>query len=265
MKISFITTVKLCKGYEWIENALQVYINVIDALCTVPYEILIGEDLNDKNIRRVNVTGKNVRIIDVPGTYPNPLNFNMIESYSKNACLKEAKGEYACMTSADQILSKDFFKFLESGSLRHKVFYRFATYEIPFFDTRGIDVDTILERCERDKPNGHFWTKGCFEGKLTPTKLAAKGGDIMMLDTDSFRDIKGWPENICYHHVDYAVCIVAFSNFDVEVPPKEICTFTLSQPYRTPVYNAPTVNITMSRDDYQLFMAHRYMLSNTCN
>jgi hypothetical protein len=261
MKISFITTVKLCKGYEWIEDALQTYVNVIEALCTVPYEILIGEDLNHKNVRRVHITGNHVRIIDVPATYPNPFDFNMIESYGKNACLREAKGEYVCMTSADQIFSNQFFKFLESGNLTHRTFYRFATYEIPKFETKGVHPLNIVEFCKTIQDQGRLCNPGCFDEPLKRVELGRKAGDIMLLDTESFRNIGGWPENECFHHVDFSVCMVAYNVFTIKIPPKEVCTYTFIQPERPPISQL----ITVPLEHYEALRAESFLGKMKCN
>jgi hypothetical protein len=261
MKVSFITTVKLCKGYEWIEEALQTYVNIIEAFCTVPYEILIGEDLNHKNVRRVRITGTHVRILDVPAKYPNPFDFNMIESYGKNACLREAKGEYVCMTSADQILSKDFFDFLESEGLTHKTFYRFATYEIPKFETKGVHPRNIVEFCERIRDHGRLCNPGCFDEPLKLNELGRKAGDIMLLDAESFRAIGGWPENECFHHVDFSVCMVAYNVYDVRIPPKNVCSYTCIQAERPPI----TQLVTVPLEHYEALRAESYMGRTKCN
>ena len=231
--ISFITTAKICKGYEWIEDSLQIYIDCIMFFCdkyNINYEILIGEDLDSKNIKRIELNG-NFKIIEVPQIYHNQLGFNMIESYGKNACLSQSKGDFVCMTSADQLFSESFFIFIKN-SLYPNTFYRFATYEIPKFDTKSLSIIEIIQKC--NDSNSKLCNPGCFSYPLDPIKLGQKSGDIMLLDRLSFEKIKGWPENDCFVHVDCSVCFVAFNNFNIFVPPNNICSYTFEQEYREP-------------------------------
>jgi hypothetical protein len=83
----------------------------------------------------------------------------------------------------------------------------------------------------------------------------------MLLDTESFRRIRGWPQNECFHHVDFAVCMVAYNTFKICVPPKEICTYTFTQPDRPP--NDRMVALPL--ETYEMIRAHCYYGKKVCN
>ncbi len=259
--ITFITTAKICKGYEWIEDSLQRYIDCIAFFCDkhdINYEILIGEDLDYKNIKRIELNGK-FKIIEVQQTYNNPLGFNMIESYGKNACLSQSSGDFICMTSADQLFSETFFIFIKN-SLYPSMFYRFATYEIPKFDTDTLSMPEIIQK---RSSGGRLCNPGCFSYPLNPIKLGQKSGDIMLLDRLSFQKIGGWPENDCFVHVDCSVCFVAFNNFNVVVPPNNICSYTFEQTYREPTEKF--LNGGESYNSYQWRKCLSYSDKLVCN
>ena len=114
--ISFITTIKICKNYEWLENSILLYAKNIDHYCKkydIPYEILICEQIDENNISLISnncdFTNLNVYIHKLHQNYYNPFKFNLIESYGKNECLKHSQGIYTCMTSADILFSEQFF------------------------------------------------------------------------------------------------------------------------------------------------------------
>ena len=229
LHISFAITAKICKGYEWVEERLQLLVDCIDHYCqlgNISYEILICEHLDEQNLRRLSLKGAHLRILDLPQTYPNPFEFNMIESYGKNRCLREACGKYTAMIGADQLFPKAFFDFIDSN-LVPRTFYRFATYEVGLFPCASKTVTEILSFCRSHVLR--LCNPGCFDPPLTPEKLGQKSGDIMLLDTMSFRSIGGWPENECFSHVDTATCFVASNLFDVVVPPPAICSYTFQQ------------------------------------
>lgn len=239
--ISFITTIKICKGYEFLVDRINVYILNIQKYCeiyNITYEILICEQINEKNIFLIEdklINHKNVKIIKLNQTYYNPFDYNLIESYGKNACLKEADSKFTCMTSADQIFSEEFFIYIQN--LRTESFYRFATFEIPEIDVSPVykdlsGIDGILETCYKQTEK-RLCNPGCFENNITPIKLGQKAGDIMVLDTDSFRRMGGWQENECFLHVDTIVCInVCKMGFNIVIPKPKVCTYTMQQTCR---------------------------------
>lgn len=260
--ITFLTTIKICEGYEFFLDRINLYILSIEKYCEkyqIDYEILICEQVDEKNKFLIGdrlISKKNVRIIELSQTYPNPLGFNLIESYGKNACLREAKGIYCCMNSADQIFSEYFFLFIKEH-LKLEHFYRFATYSTPQIDVSELyegdyhlKLESILENCYKNATG--LCNKWCFEDNLTPFKIAQKSGDVMLMDTDSFRKIKGWPETICFTHMDCAVCLVACNNFPAIVGPINACTYTMEQPNRTSSRNR-TINVNGINMDVEYF------------
>ena len=278
--ISFITTIKICKGYESFVSKIHTYIQNIQHFCNVnniSYEILICQDIDDKNIELINISYENTKVINLQQKYPNPFNFNMIESYGKNECLKIAKGVYTCMTSADQIFSEKFFLFVKN-SLEMETFYRFATYETAFFEVNKKSVTEIVDLCKGDKTK-RLCNPGCFSPPLNFVKLGQKSGDIMLLDTKSFQKIRGWPETECFAHMDTVVCMVASNVMKVCVPPPDICTYTMVQdrnesnvsPRKLPNWAAIIMekhipNIEQHTiENYQWLRALQYKNKRTCN
>jgi hypothetical protein len=94
--ISFITTIKICEGYDFLVDRINVYILNIQKYCEkydITYEILICEQINEKNIYLIGdklINNKNVILLKLEQRYFNPFNYNLIESYGKNTCLKAA-------------------------------------------------------------------------------------------------------------------------------------------------------------------------------
>jgi hypothetical protein len=266
--ISFITTIKICSGYEFLIERINLYIIIIQYFCKkydITYEILICDNINDKNICKIKdklVNNTNVKIYELEQNYPNPLQFNMIESYGKNLCLNKAHGEFICMTSADQILSDKLFLYIKNN-LKKEIFYRFATYEIePInIDFNNINIDDFMNKCTIE--NKHLCNPAMFplvDKKLNGVELGQKSGDIMILDRSSFMKIKGWPENYCFAHVDTAVCFVAINNFNYGVPDKNICTYTFKQSHREPSNKFIIINDNnyISYEKYQMNVCLTY-------
>lgn len=265
--ISFITTIKICEKYEWLEKSIILYIKNIDYYCKkydISYEILICEQINEKNIflisDKYNFNEFNVKMYKLTQEYNNPFDFNLIESYGKNECLKNATGKYTCMTSSDILLSEKFFIYIKNF-LNEEIFYRFATYEIPRYNFDvDINIENVLNYCENCE-NKRLANPGCFEINVTPIKLGQKSGDIMLLDTISFKKIKGWPENICFVHMDLATCIIATNNYPFIIPENDVCSFTFTQEYR----NSSNDKLIMfdngeliKLEDYQFMIALSY-------
>jgi len=271
MFISFITTIKICKGYEWLINSILLYIKNIEYFCSrknITYEILICEQIDDRNIFKIQdkydfSSHSNVKIIPLHQTYNNPFNFNLIESYGKNKCLQEASGEFTCMTSADILFDELFFDYLYS--LQKNIFYRFATFEIPrkHFE----DINDALDYC-KNSTSKRLCNSGCFVDNPSPIQLAQKSGDIMLLDTLSFRNIKGWPETICFTHMDMATCIVATNNYSCIVPDKNVCSYTFTQEERNSQIGEKYINVNgniISLEQFQFKVGLSFFDKKTSN
>lgn len=239
--ISFITTIKICKNYEWLLDSIILYIKNIAYYCNkyeIPYEIIVVEQVNNQNLFLIGdkhdfSVYPNVHIVKLEQNYYNPFNHNLIESYGKNAGLNLAKGDYTCMTSADVLFAEQMFVFMKSN-LEPEIFYRFPTYEVPRSSlvNKNAAIVDILDYCVRF-PNKRLCNGGCFHPNLNVLGIAQKSGDIMLLDTASFRKIGGWPETIYYNHVDLAVCFVAANNFKIVViNDMDACIYTFTQEKR---------------------------------
>jgi hypothetical protein len=243
---------------------------------------LICDNINEKNICKIRekieddnlgkyIDHAHVKIFDMEQTYPNPHGFNMIESYGKNLCLRHALGIFCCMTSADQLFSEKFFQFIKS-SLKKEIFYRFATYEVPVIPVKLDELSsvesfaTLLSQCNSGKKR--LCNPGMFSGSLAdrtnPINLGQKSGDVMLMDTQSFRKIKGWPETDCFTHMDTVVCIVAYNNFLCNIPPADVCTYTFEQTGRSSQTKMmPDGQQTV--DEYQWGVCLSYHNKKVCN
>jgi len=273
--ITFLTTIKICEGSEFFLDRINLYILSIEKYCekyNISYEILICEQVDHNNKFLIGdklISTKNVRIIELAQKYPNPLGFKLIESYGKNACLKEAKGIFCCMNSADQVFSEDFFIFI-NNYIKPEHFYRFATYS-----TKQIDISELYQGEYKDKIDDilkkvrdnvtHLCNQWCFEPNLTPIKIAQKSGDVMLMDTGSFRKIKGWPETVCFTHMDCAVCLVACNNFPCIIVPQNACTYTMEQPSRITTNQEVKLINNMSIGDFEWQVCMSYKDKMTCN
>jgi hypothetical protein len=134
-----------------------------------------------------------------------------------------------------------------------RIFYRFATFEIPEIKWSN-NIEDIMKQCYAT-PNKVLCNPGCFSNNLSPITIGQKSGDIMLLDRISWLKIRGWPEYECFVHVDTAVCFVASNNFDVHVPQDiSICTYTMQQNQRDRPDRFVIIkdrNIFMNYDEYQ--------------
>ena len=228
--VSFIATFMVCEGYEWIEDKTYIFINNIEHFCNIlniSYEIILCEQISIHNKKIIGDSFrniKNVKVIETDGNYPSPLGYKFLESYGKNACLNHVSGEFVCSTNTDVLFSEKFFKFI-STELKHRTLYRFADYE--FSETNEKDIEKLLMHCEDKKVR--LCNPGCFNINPTFADVGQKSGDIILLDTNSFRHIRGYPINECYDHVDTSTCIVAMNNFPLIVPSKDICIYTMVQ------------------------------------
>ena len=136
--ISFVTAIKICKYYEDYGERLKDYIENISWGCglfDLSYEIIVCEDVCNKNIKNINdiltndfIYENHVNLISIKQDYPNPIGYNMIEAYAKNAGLRISKGDYICITNADILFNYEFFDYIKT-KLQKNRFYRFLQYE----------------------------------------------------------------------------------------------------------------------------------------
>jgi hypothetical protein len=204
-------------GYENYDERLHEYIESIYNQCTVPYEIIIVEDINNKNIKFVNncfspdyFKERNVIHIEYNSVYPNPHNYNMIEAFTKNVGMYKAKYEFICITNCDITFDLSFFNFIPT--ICPNIFYRFIQYEK---DEEG--NETCINPVLKDKSQ---WTL---------YHIARKSGDIMLMDKQNWYKIKGYPENTVWVHSDLIVCkVINNNNIPIEIP-ANVKIYTLPQ------------------------------------
>jgi hypothetical protein len=253
--ISFVTAIKLVAGYEDFVFRLKVYMECIAEGCrdaSVPYEIVVVEDVCRKNLARVHdsftdawLRDRCTRVIECPANYPNPNNHNMIEAYAKNVGIRAAVYPFVCVTSCDVFFNRDFFVLLRD--LKRQTFYRFLQYET-------LSAPTSWEwRSVKHLPHR------CFNAELTDKKnwsvekIAYKSGDIMLTDKETWNLIKGFPENIYFVHSDLIVCQVISNNgIPLEVPPTaKVVTYPQGRSY--------------PKADDAFNNAKKYITKKTCN
>jgi hypothetical protein len=215
--ISFVTCVKLMGGYETYAERLKDYIESIYTQCTIPYEIIVVEDINTKNTKLIRdcfsnnyFKDRNVIHIEYIASYPNPHQYNMIEAFTKNVGIYDAKYNFICVTNCDITFDSTFFTFLPT--IQPNIFYRFIQYEK---DETG--KETCINPALKDKTQ---WTL---------YHIARKSGDIMLMDKQNWHKIKGYPENTVWVHSDLIVCKVVNNNkIPIEIPPN-VKIYTLPQ------------------------------------
>ena len=233
--ISFITSIKLCGGYIDFKYRVKFYIEQISKNCKkmgIPFEILICEDICEKNVEFLKdffsnefLIEHNTQLFERKQDYPNPREHNMLESHNKNLCMMKSRGKYLCCTNADVLMSDEFFKILpqlNSGS-----FYRFLSFEVEKLDKpwRDCDLEYYIRYCENN-------TLRCYNANLQDcprlSDIAYKSGDIMLMHRDLWFKIKGFPENGCFCHADYGVCIVVENNsIPIRYFPEPVKVYTL--------------------------------------
>ena len=215
--ISFVNCIKLMGDYEHYHERLRDYIESITNQCTIPYEIIVVEDINEKNTKFVRdhfsteyFNHNNITHIEYNASYPNPHNYNMIEAFTKNVGIYRAKYDYICVTNCDITFDTTFFAFLHT--IRPNIFYRFIQYEKDYLGN-----ETCINPALKDKLQ---WTL---------YHIARKSGDIMLLDKANWYKIKGYPENTVWVHSDLIVCKVINNNrIPIEIPP-HVKIYTLPQ------------------------------------
>jgi len=236
--ITFVTVIKII--HHDFSLALNLYVDSIVTQITCDYEIIIVEDICDKNTARYQVpVHPCVRYIPYHATYPNPYNYPLIEAYAKNVGIRAAKFPFICVTNCDILFSPEFFPFLTT--LEPKTFYRFPQYELVAVPTSFAEALTLPTT-----PLNHLCSTS------TLKDIAFKSGDIMLLDADSWLKIKGFPENTIWVHSDLIVCKVAQNNgFALNIPSVRIFT---SPHARAALPGAPALE-----------MSYAYLNASACN
>ena len=247
--ISFVTSIKLCKYYEDYGERLIDYIENIKLGCEIAdisYEIIICEDVCDKNTIFVKdiinkksdnyLINHNAKILEVKQTYENPIGYNMIEAYAKNAGLYESVGEYVCITNVDILFNSYFFWYVKER-LKKNRFYRFLQFES--YNNINTDYLTPLIKAESNvkRAINPFLNVTEKQSKILQNMksndavvmaMGNKSGDIMLMDRENWIKIKGFPENKYWVHSDYVVCRVVYNNkipMEVVQEPIKIYTF----------------------------------------
>ena len=217
---------KICKGYSDFGHRIRLYIENITYYCNknnISYEILIGEDIDEKNelllsniLSNIFLQTNNTRIIQThQSTYSNPLNYNMLEAPNKNACMYESKGKFLCFTSGDILMNSYFFDFIHD--IRENCFYRFLTYAVNVYkeNISTIKLHDALYHCENNIER--CYNLDAFKSFKTVWDIAYKSGDIMLMDRNNWIKIQGFPENGYFHHTDSIVCSVVMNNDNISI------------------------------------------------
>ena len=249
---SFVTAIKLMPLYEDYARRLEMYIEcVAEGMRGTPYEIIVVEDQSEKNVALVRdaftpqwLQERNARLIEYAAEYPNPHGYNMIEAYAKNVGLRLAKYPYVCLTNCDVLFNAAFFELCRCR-LTPRTFYRFLEYETPVvsWNLKKIQETFAVSKCIN-------------EGLLTHRNLktvAFKSGDAMLMDAESWRLIRGFPENEVWVHSDLIVCNVVNNN-----------GFALVVDEEAKVYTYPQERNVVERE-FELAKTYEYFYRRTCN
>ena len=156
---SFVSHVKIGPGYEDYKERAIYYINHIHYFCTkykISYEIIIIEHIDSqnvfllyKNIHKSVEAVVNVTIIPIAiDSYPNPLNFNMIEYNGANLALLHTKNQFVAINNIDIIYDERFFEY--AHTLKPKTLYRLTTYSIKNIETKSLDFEEHQGRFKKN-------------------------------------------------------------------------------------------------------------------
>ena len=282
--ISFVTSIKICKYYEDYGNRLKDYIENISWGCglfDISYEIIVCEDVCDKNIKRINeilspefLSENETQIIYINQDYPNPIGYNMIEAYAKNAGLYRSKGEYVCITNADILFNYDFFYYIKN-SLKKNRFYRFLQYECTNLKDSEYYTPLIIAENHVKRPINPFLNVKTINYKnlknmnsidAIVVAMANKSGDIMLMDRDNWIKIKGYPENKYWVHSDYIVCRVVNNNrIPIEAVQEPVKIYTFEPDGIQPIVRNQRQENEEPQDVAEWKFAQTYNNKLTCN
>ena len=256
MSVSFVTCIKLMPRYETFARRLKLYIENVALGCRmvgVPFEIIVVEECDAKNVAFVSLSeaflvDHNARLIKYAPTYANPHGYNIVEAYAKNVGLAQAKHEYTCITNCDVLFNAAFFEHLLC--LKPRVLYRFLENETGPVDDWALTLAEALQMGEKGKCiNAQLMDKG----KWTVRGIAYKAGDAMLVDTATWRQIKGFPENNVWIHSDLIVVLVLNNNgVGLDVPP---AARVYTSPHERPSAEQP----------FELKKAFEYESKKACN
>jgi hypothetical protein len=257
MAVSFITCLKLMPGYETFAFRLKLYIENVALGCRtfgVPFEIIVVEERDAKNVAFVSLSEAflvehNARLVEYAPTYANPHGYNIVEAYAKNVGLAQAKHEYACITNCDVLFNAAFFEHLLG--LKPRVLYRFLENETSAVDDWA--KLTLAEALQLGAAGTCINAQLMDKSKWTVRGIAYKAGDAMLVDTATWRLIKGFPENNVWIHSDLIVVIVLNNNgvsLDVPAAPR--------------VYTSPHER-AFAEQPFELKKALEYESKKACN
>ena len=218
---SFVTCIKLCPGYEDYVQRLKVYVENISSLCGTPFEIIIVEEkakgfFVEPTLSKDWLDVRHARVIEFTPNYANPYGYNMIEAYAKNVGIREAIHPYVCVTNADVFFDKAFIENLKH--LKPMTFYRFKQYEIP------LPEEWSWECVQKSMTTSKWENPQILNGTIQG--IAYKSGDVMLMHSDGWHQIGGYPENDVWVHSDLIVCVVVSNNgIPVVVPDAGVYTY----------------------------------------
>ena len=282
--ISFVTAIKICKYYEDYGKRLKDYIENISWGCglfNISYEIIVCEDICDKNIQKLEdilskefLKENNTELIKIRQTYDNPIGYNMIEAYAKNAGLYYSTGEYVCITNADILFNYDFFEFVKNKIQKNR-FYRFLQFESNNIDlTENYTPLIVAENNVKREVNPFLNVKTQQYKNLMRLNsvdaivisMANKSGDIMLMDRENWMKIKGFPENKYWVHSDYIVCRVVNNNkIPIEAVQLPVKIFTFEAKLMQPIVRNERQENEPPQDVAEWNFAQTYNNSLTCN
>lgn len=108
-----------------------------------------------------------------------------LEFFAKNVGIRRAAGDFILSTNSDVILGRHVLDVLQAGALAPRTIYRAQRYDLKMaLDVTGIDWSLLEEPANLElkaKP-------------LKPPLMSGGAGDFMLLDRQSFHDVRGFNE-----------------------------------------------------------------------
>jgi hypothetical protein len=228
-------------------HRMQAFLNVLLTLCeeqSTNFELVIVEwnpPRNNPRLIEALKWGKRpknckVRIIEVPNKIhqrlPHSDRMPLVEYVGKNVGVRRAEGEFILSTNPDLLFSEELVKFLGSGNLSPKCFYRIVRYDVKSPIPLDMPAEEELRYCEQHVFRIHGYTSydNKFTGKFNPYRLTRAlatylkwglplfpsavpftnaAGDFFMMHRSHWHSLHGFPEVIGVHQIDSLFLYVA--------------------------------------------------------
>jgi glycosyltransferase involved in cell wall biosynthesis len=164
----------------------------------------------------------------------------MFEYIAKNVGIRRAKGKYVLATNADILFNQELIKFLALEKLSSECFYRIDRYDVGAQVPLDLPVDEQIRFCDKNsivvrsavgtiplkflssKNYGIYrnYLRKLFSPREAIRWLMMKfiykihtgaSGDFTLMAKKSWDKLRGYPELLTQHSMDYYLCAIAKS------------------------------------------------------